>query len=188
MCDGPGFIHLIKRLVEGGTSKVHFNGLFTFEIKFQWEVRHGCLNSLFVFALTTQPLMSLLSRSSQQGNFVRLTVEPRRQLLHQLFANDIGIFLKSIEANFLKATSLISVYERISNVVLNLHKSILIELNPRAQATWFVNASCKVAARGRSIVTWVALLALIFPMIRFYDSYWAWLERNSGIIAIGSFL
>lgn len=85
-----------------------------------------------MFALTTQPLMSLLSRSSQQGNFVRLTVEPRRQLLHQLFANDIGIFLKSIEANFLKATSLISVYERISNVVLNLHKSILIELNPRA--------------------------------------------------------
>lgn len=70
--------------------------------------------------------MSLLSRVAQLGELLGLRIGLGMQLLYQLFVDDAKIFLKAIEENFLKATSLILVNKCISRAQLNLHKSLLI--------------------------------------------------------------
>lgn len=75
-------------------------------------VRASYFISPSLFALSTQPLMSLLSRAAKAGQIKGLCIKPGTQLLHQLFAN-MGIFLESTKANFLKVTSLITLYVHI---------------------------------------------------------------------------
>lgn len=155
-------IHLIHGLVEGATSKVHFNGLFTEDIQLQRGVKQGCSISAF-FSITTQPRMSLLAQATQIGELFGMKIIDEKQLLHQLFTNNTGIFLKSIEENFLKATSLISVYEHISGALLNLDKSLLIQLHSGACVDSYQNAGCKIAIRGaRSTVISDVQLVLIY--------------------------
>lgn len=64
--------------------------------------------------------MSLLVKSASEGELVGLQIHPGKQLLHQLFVDDMGIFIKATKENFRKATSLIAIYERISGAQLNL--------------------------------------------------------------------
>lgn len=49
--------------------------------------------------------MSLLAWAAQLGELFGTKIIDEKQLLHQLFVDDTGIFLKAIEENFLKATS-----------------------------------------------------------------------------------
>lgn len=142
------FILLVKGLVEEGFSKVHLNGLFTLEIPLLRGVHQGCSVAPFLFVLSTQPLMALLEKGAQKGELIGLQIWPGKQLLHQLFADDTGIFINSTEANYRKATSLISVYERISGAQLNLQKLVLIQLNMGPSPDWFARAGCRIAARG----------------------------------------
>lgn len=57
--------------------------------------------------------------------------------------------MKSSKDNFWKATSLISVYECVFGALLNLHKSVLILLNPRSPTTWFANAGAGLQSGAR---------------------------------------
>lgn len=128
---------LVKGLVEEGFSKVHFNGMFTHNIQMMRGVRHGCSIAPFLFVLSTQPLMSLLAKSAQEGELVGLQICPGLQLLHQLFVDDTWIFIRSTEENYRKPSTLIVEYERIFGVQLNLQKSILIQLNFGPSLDWF---------------------------------------------------
>lgn len=80
--DTKFMIKFIRGLVESSTSKVHFNiGLFTSRIQLQRGVKQGCSISPFLFALTTQPLMSLLSQSLLMGELVGLRIGLGKQLV-----------------------------------------------------------------------------------------------------------
>lgn len=70
--------------------------------------------------------MSLLQHHMDQGN---ITIGGQHQLLHDLFADDTGIFLHTNEANFHKIREVITDYECVSEVLLNLEKSTLLQLN-----------------------------------------------------------
>jgi hypothetical protein len=88
------FTNLVAGLVEQGHGKVHFDRLFkeTFDLK--RGVRQGCLLAPLLFALTTQALMGLLSISEQKGDLEGISMPGGQLLLHQLFADDMGLFLK----------------------------------------------------------------------------------------------
>lgn len=92
-------------------------------------MRQGYSIAPFLFVLSTQPFMSLLEKSVSEGELVGLQIHPGKQLLHQLFAIDKGIFIEATEEKFRLATSLIAIYEMISEAQLNLQKSLLIQLN-----------------------------------------------------------
>lgn len=70
-----------------------------------------------------------VSKAIEMDKIRGLRIKLNVQLLHQLFADDIDIFLESTKENFQKVTSLISLYKRILEAKLNLHKSVLIKLN-----------------------------------------------------------
>lgn len=61
------FIGLIKGLICNETSKAQFNGLFRDEIELDKGVRRGCPLAPLLFALSTQPLMSLLKLFANEG-------------------------------------------------------------------------------------------------------------------------
>lgn len=85
------------------------------------------------------------------GKIKGLSIKPGEQLLHQLFADDTGVFFKSTEENFHKVTLLIALYECISGAKLNLHKSVLIQLNNSPPLDWFSRVGSKIAVRGEII-------------------------------------
>lgn len=78
-------------------------------------------------------------------------INSRRQLLHQVFADDTCIFMESFEENYRKISSLVSLYERISRALLNLNKSMLIQLNNGPSLGWFNCVGCRVVLRGEVI-------------------------------------
>lgn len=57
---GHSFIKLVRGLVEGASSKIHANGLFSNEIPDSKGVRQGCPLSPLLFAISSQPLMDFL--------------------------------------------------------------------------------------------------------------------------------
>lgn len=103
----------------------------------------------FLFVLSTQPHPSWLflrrvigRESSSVCRFGHVSN------YYTKFLWMTGIFIKSTKENSRKATSLIAVYERISEAQLNLQKSLLIQLNVGPSPNWFPRASCRIAVWG----------------------------------------
>jgi hypothetical protein len=61
------YLQLVQGLVEGGSAKVHFNGLFTDRITLARGVRQGCPLAPLIYSLITQPLMAMLKAKTAQG-------------------------------------------------------------------------------------------------------------------------
>lgn len=72
--------------------------------------------------------MSLLTTHAQQGRILGIPIPGENQLLHQLFADDIDIFLDATHANFEAVAHVIHQYEKISGAHLNLEKSTIIPM------------------------------------------------------------
>jgi hypothetical protein len=121
------FIQLVQGLALGST-KVHFNGIFTDAIRLERGVKQGCPTAPGLFAISTQPLMLLLNAASKAGDIEGIQIGPDQSLLHQLFADDMGLFLKTSQANFRKVKEIVDLYERISGAQLNLGKSLVLPL------------------------------------------------------------
>ena len=90
-------VNIIKGLVESGTSKVHFNGMFTDKICLSWGVRLGCPLALILFALSTQPFMAILNNLADKGKINRLKIGVNQEVLLQLFADHTGLFFEADE-------------------------------------------------------------------------------------------
>ncbi|KAL3683873.1 hypothetical protein R1sor_001895 [Riccia sorocarpa] len=94
---GEASMARIKELVEGGCSEVHINGAFTEEIRIGRGVRQGCPLAPQLFAMTTQPLMRALREEERLENLQGLNIGGDWTLLHQLFADDMGICITAVE-------------------------------------------------------------------------------------------
>jgi hypothetical protein len=105
------YIQLVKGLVEGGTEKVHFNGLFTDRIALARGVRQGCPLAPLLYALITQPLMKLLKERASAGLTRGLDIQAEQQLVCQLFADDTGIFFEATEQSFKEVMEAIHIFE-----------------------------------------------------------------------------
>jgi hypothetical protein len=128
-----------------GTAKVHFNRLFTPSFQLQRGVRQGCPLAPLLYSLSTQPLMSLFNAKIHEGSLFGLPIGDGKQLLHQLFADDTGVFLQATEENFDCMIDCIHTYERISGQKLNFEKSTLVQLDRGPRPTWFSWSGCRVA-------------------------------------------
>lgn len=80
-----------------------------------------------------------------QGNIKGINIGGHHQLLHQLFANDTGIFLHIDEANFHKIMDVIAEYKRVLGVLLNLEKSTFLQLDDSSSPSWFASLGCHIA-------------------------------------------
>lgn len=141
------FIGLVMGLVCNGLSKIHANGFFTKEIPLERGVHQGCPLAPLLFALASQPLMSLLSLWESEGHLRGIPIgnQGEKSLLYQLFANDTNLFLLAEEDNFQNVVKVISIYEQISGTRLNLEKSTILLLDDEPHPVWFVTSGCKAA-------------------------------------------
>lgn len=95
--------------------------------------------------------MLLLNKSTFEGEIKGIRIDSRRQLLHQIFVDNMGIFMESLEENYPKIASLVSMYERILGALLNLNKFVLIQLNNGPSSLWFTQVECKVTLKGELV-------------------------------------
>lgn len=72
--------------------------------------------------------MSMLIEKVAIGELEGIIIGNGQQLIHQLFADDIGLFLMATDQNFRCARDVIIEYEKISRALLNVSKSIIIPL------------------------------------------------------------
>lgn len=99
-------IQLVKGLVLQGMTKVHVHGFF-YLLGDILGVRESCPLASLLFAIYTQPLMSLLDADVDKGWLEELQIECGKWLIHQLFANDIGVFLNGLKDGYVQVNNTI---------------------------------------------------------------------------------
>lgn len=130
----PHIICLIQGLVSNAKVKVHVNGMFTRPFPLDRGVRQGNPLSPILLSISLQPLMSMLEDRRAKGELTRLKILNQDSLLHQLFADDAGIFLQNLPVKFENARATIQDFENISWAILNVAKLVIIPLvNPADQ-------------------------------------------------------
>jgi hypothetical protein len=139
------FIKLVQGLVLPGTAKVHFNGLFTPRFPLQRGVRQGCPLAPLLYSLSTQPLMILFQEKLKAGTITGIHIGEGKQLLHQLFADDTGVFIDATEESFEAMMDCLHAYERISGQKLNLEKSTLVQLDQGPRPLWLSHVGSNIA-------------------------------------------
>lgn len=88
--------------------------------------------------------MGMLEDKAQKGELVGLCIFEHCNLIYQLFADNVGIFLQNNQSKFEDDWAVIQIYEDISSAFLNIGKSIIVPLlNPHPQ-DWFTEVGCKV--------------------------------------------
>ncbi|KAL3699503.1 hypothetical protein R1sor_017525 [Riccia sorocarpa] len=144
------FLSLVKGLTCEGSAKVHINGSFTPEIRVERGVRQGCPLAPLLFALCTQPFMSMLKQSEEQGRISGLQIEPGRSLLYQLFADDTGVFIGEQQENFIELQRILTKYESASRAKINLCKSLVMPLGGLTVPDWVRRLGCEIAEGDHS--------------------------------------
>lgn len=140
----PFVITLIMGLVTNAKAKVHVNGIFTRSFPLERGVRQGDPMSPLLFAISSQPLMSILEAKIISGNMTGLTIQGNKSLLYQLIVDDVGLFLNNLLEEFENAREAIQVFEKIYGALLNVGKSVIVPLvNPDLQ-DWFASIGFQV--------------------------------------------
>ncbi|KAL3691766.1 hypothetical protein R1sor_005417 [Riccia sorocarpa] len=101
-------IRLIKGLTCKGKANIHVNQDFHAKIDVQRGVRQGCPLAPYLFRFCTQILMDQLRVAKTEGTVRGLTIDGETALLHQLFADDKGIFLQEEETVFQKTMDILA--------------------------------------------------------------------------------
>ncbi|KAL2610564.1 hypothetical protein R1flu_029137 [Riccia fluitans] len=145
------FITLTKGIVEDSSSKIHANGLFSEEIKIERGVKQGCPLAPLLFAISTQPLMTLLKNKEAEQKIQGLQLQGPKHTLHNLFADDSGIMLQATEDIFNELKDSIATYEIISGAKLDISKSTIIPVALESTPSWLHRTICYVAREGEII-------------------------------------
>ncbi|KAL3689560.1 hypothetical protein R1sor_015869 [Riccia sorocarpa] len=142
------FISLVQGLNCNGAAKVHINQAFSEEITVRRGVRQGCPLAPLLFALCSQPFMSMLRRAELAGRIRGLQIAPGKSLLHQLFADDTGICIEDKEEYFTELQLILNRYELASGARINIQKSLVMPLGQATVPDWVRTIGCEVA-KGR---------------------------------------
>ncbi|KAL3697349.1 hypothetical protein R1sor_011425 [Riccia sorocarpa] len=145
------FIQLVQGLVQGSDAKIHINGQFSEEIQIERGVKQGCPLAPLLFALSTQPLMTILRARQAEGRLVGLKLGEGKQALHNLFADDTGVMIAATPENFEELQRAIIFYEEISGAKLNISKSTVIPIAMTRTPGWLNNIGCYVAREGEVV-------------------------------------
>lgn len=145
----PFVILLLKGLITDVVAKVHVNSLYTQKFPLERGVHQGDPMSPLLFALSSQPLMSMLEDKRIEkriiGELSGLKISNKKGLLYQLFADDAGLFLQNSLAEFETAREGIQNFENISGAYLNVAKSVIVPLVNLNIQGWFTYIGCVIA-------------------------------------------
>lgn len=101
-----------------------------------------------LFAIVTQPLLDFFDHLLRIGLMHVISVNTDLVVCHQLFADDVGMFIPAIEGAFHEARDAIVVYEAASGACLNLKKSVVIPFRVCNLRLWLVNSGCIISPPG----------------------------------------
>lgn len=115
-------------------------------------MRQGDSLSPILFSLYSQPLMNLFKDLRVKGELTSLKILGQQNLLCQLFADNVGVFLQSLQVEFDMAREIIQVFENILGAFLNVAKSIIIPLTNPTNQEWYARIGCWVLKPGESTI------------------------------------
>jgi hypothetical protein len=89
--------------------------------------------------------MRLLTCIEQRGDITGIKIQGKQTMLQQLFADGMGLFLQSNQANFAAAQRLVEMYQRISGAKISLEKLFMLSFGSEVVPDWFARRGCQVA-------------------------------------------
>ncbi|KAJ4430303.1 hypothetical protein ANN_22516 [Periplaneta americana] len=121
-CIPDKIISVIKNIYRTAHSRIQVNGFFTQRIPIQASVRQGCPLSMFLFALSVEPLIRMVH---QNLNSEQRTTCPL--FTSRVYADDVLFLLRDAD-NCVTLPHILETYSAASCAQLNTHKSFLIPL------------------------------------------------------------
>ncbi|KAL3693269.1 hypothetical protein R1sor_006920 [Riccia sorocarpa] len=115
-------------------------------------VRQGCSISPLLFAISTQPLMSLLRKEEREGRLLGVNIPRGGTLLHRFFADDSGVAITTSPENFENLKRVVERFETMSGAQLNITKSVIIPMAIDPNTSWIRDTGCRVLQQGEEIV------------------------------------
>ncbi|KAL3675262.1 hypothetical protein R1sor_025210 [Riccia sorocarpa] len=146
------FINLVKGFTTGGTARIHVNSSFSKEVQVERGVRQGCPLAPLLFALVSQPFMSMISDAERRGSLQGLEIKPGQSITHQLFADDVGLCLAAKEECFLELSRILDKFQVVSGAKVNLAKSRVMPMGKVEVPDWGVDEA--VLKINRRIHQW----------------------------------
>ncbi|KAL3696875.1 hypothetical protein R1sor_010951 [Riccia sorocarpa] len=138
-------VTLFRGVTTRGMSKVHINQDFTERFSMQRGVRQGCPLAPYLFTLCTQVMMDMLNANLRQGTIQGLSIGDGQTILHQLFADDTGLFLEMNRQSFNTTMETLKLFENASGAKLNLSKTLVLPLGSDPPPQWLLDSSCQLA-------------------------------------------
>ncbi|KAL3698101.1 hypothetical protein R1sor_012177 [Riccia sorocarpa] len=138
-------VSLFKGLTTRGMAKVHINQDFTERFSMQRGVRQGCPLAPYLFTLCTQVMMDMLNAKLRQGTIQGLKTGDGQTILHQLFADDTGLFLEMNRQSFSTTMETLKLFEKASGAKLNLTKTLVLPLGSDPPPQWLIDSQCQLA-------------------------------------------
>ncbi|KAL3683847.1 hypothetical protein R1sor_001869 [Riccia sorocarpa] len=89
--------------------------------------------------------MSMLKTQQQQGTIVGIRITDEDSLLHQLFADDTGLFLQIDRQVFQNTKEVLNTFQLASGAKLNLAKTVVLPLRQTMILTWLQQSECTIA-------------------------------------------
>ncbi|KAJ4449543.1 hypothetical protein ANN_00944 [Periplaneta americana] len=120
-CIPDKMINIIKNMYST-YPRVQVNGFFTQQIPIQSSVRQGCPLSVFLFALTVEPLIRMAHRNlySEQRTMCPL-------FTCRVYADDMVFLLRDVE-ECVTLSRILKIYSAASGAQLNARKSFLLPM------------------------------------------------------------
>ncbi|KAL3700949.1 hypothetical protein R1sor_018971 [Riccia sorocarpa] len=135
---------LFRGLTVKGKAKPHVNLDFSDVIDMQRGVRHGCPLAPYLFTLVTQVLMEMIKTQVSLGRITGLQIPQGSDLVHQLYADDTGIFIRMDEQVYNNTMLTLKTFELASGARLNLNKTVIIPITDEQVPTWLTNTQCTI--------------------------------------------
>ncbi|OAE35038.1 hypothetical protein AXG93_3253s1010 [Marchantia polymorpha subsp. ruderalis] len=123
---GEHFINLVKGVMLGASTSVYLNGAKTFGFSVERGVRQECPLAPLLFALATQPLMTLMKHNFQLWQLKGFKVGDSVFLDYSLFADDMEVFSDELFTFFQELRFVLAKYEISSDARLNLTQSSIL--------------------------------------------------------------
>ncbi|KAJ4433686.1 hypothetical protein ANN_15997 [Periplaneta americana] len=121
-CIPDKIISVIKNIYKTAHSRIQVNGFFTQRISIQASVRQGCPLSMFLFALSVEPLIRMVH---QNLNSEQRTTCPL--FTSRVYADDVLFLLRDAD-DCVTLPHILETYSAASCAQLNTQKSFLIPL------------------------------------------------------------
>lgn len=177
---GEDFSKLVMMLYSDAPSFILINGVKSEIFLLSRGIRQGCPLAPLLYALTTQPLMALLSREQKAGVIQGWPVPDSTSPCYLLFADDLVLFLPDCQSTWDHTLATLEKFCLASGTVINWSKCQVKGSFHGELPAWLSQYQCTSLESHQPLVY---LGAPLGPSVRSRDFVNRWVERATKMLS-----